>query len=527
MSSITLESTETKKEENKKEKTKKQVITKPKNSIKVLNLTEWKDSCCDETFLRMKNILRLDYLTLDEITDKYSQMYKNKSKPSINRYLKDLEDKGLVQMGGREIKEDQKASEKLYTISSYIQYVDNQFTKAWHDDKTRGIELAKKVSYPLQEKFGNGFNVEKMYDLLLNYEDTKLEKSQELLQDIVNKFDNENDETALKILQNLNNLQNNEVLVFYSNLRFISWFLFDNNLDEFLKKLNESTAEEKIVIEQGSKKHKSSKDLLIEKDSDYTYMLNDFKRDPLYFTHFTNWLIMTDIRLDSVLKILQANDHPLALPEIYKKFTTAFNHLKSDFLCYETNSKEVEKLQAKFDDYIAKTKEDQVPIDLESKDAELLSESTIYRLIQDLKNAGLVVEAGLRVKENSPKDQLLYTSVAKTIIYFEASDEFWLEEETWKKASSLIQQVLEIAFDKKILDSDKFHDIFTSIQKNRLDFFTKSLLNVNRSDIVNFFFSSLNNTELNALLDALGTVSYFNANDEILQTKKDLLDLFH
>ena len=200
---------------------KKQVINNPKKDIKILNLTEWKDYCCDETFQRIKNILGTNYLTLDEITEKYSQLYENKSKPSINRYLKDFEEKGLVQIAGRVVKPDQKASEKLYSFSSHINYVDNQYANAWNDNKERAFELARKISVPLQYKFNTGFNINIISELISNYENVKLNKSIDLLKDLISKITSQNNESLNKLLGDIFNLQNDEVIVFYNNLKFI------------------------------------------------------------------------------------------------------------------------------------------------------------------------------------------------------------------------------------------------------------------------------------------------------------------
>lgn len=507
---------------------KKQVINNPKKDIKILNLTEWKDYCCDETFQRIKNILGTNYLTLDEITEKYSQLYENKSKPSINRYLKDFEEKGLVQIAGRVVKPDQKASEKLYSFSSHINYVDNQYANAWNDNKERAFELARKISVPLQYKFNTGFNINIISELISNYENVKLNKSIDLLKDLISKITSQNNESLNKLLGDIFNLQNDEVIVFYNNLKFISWFLFDNHLEDFINDLKTASSSDKITIDPVAECSDNKKEFLVEKDSEYMYMPNDFERKPIYFTHFGNWIqFMMDIRYGSILNILQTNNHPLSISEIYKKFTSAFNTLQNKYLCYRpTSTKDVDKLNTKLSDYLTNAKEKGLTIDLESKEAELLSESSIYRMVQDLKEAGLVVEAGLRVKNNAPKDQLLYTSIAKTIIYFEDSDEFWLQEETWKKVSSLIQKILEYSFNKKIQDSEKFHKLFTSIVTKRFNFFKYSLLEPESEEIVKFFFSSLNNTELNALMDALGTTAYFYNNESVIQTKHEMIDLF-
>ncbi len=505
---------------------KQQVITKPIKDIKVISLAEWKDNCCDDILQRLKTILGSKHLTIDEITEQYSNLYEPKSKPSINRWLKDFEKKGLIQVSGRVKKPDQKASEKLYSLTAYIHYVDNLYTTAWNDDKERGLELAQRVIAPMQCKFDIGLKADNVYKLLSKYELEKLQKSIEILQQIIHKSIKDNDPTSLELLDAINDLHDDEVVVFYSNLRFISWFLLDK-IENFSSGLKNAVSQKKTPIGEIKESKKNISDILLEKDPEYIYLPNNFERPPIYFTGFKNYMdYMLDIRYGTILKLLQANDHALSIAELYRKFSSAFNILNNKYLCYTSSkeTKDVDKLSEKVNKFITEAKEKSIEINFDQ--LELLSESTIYRLVQDLKEAGLVVEAGLRVKNNSPKDQLLYTSRGKTIIYFEDSDEFWLQEKTWKKASDLIQQILEVYFGKKLTDKKRFHEIFTEIEKSRFEYFKNAFLDTKDPEVVKYFFTNLNNTELNALMDSLGTVHYFYNNDEILKFRNDLLGLF-
>jgi hypothetical protein len=479
----------------------KYLINKPRKEIKLISLAKWKEDCCNDTYLRIKNILNLQYLTLDEITDIYSKTYEKKSKPSINRYLKEFEEKELVQNAGRLVKPDQKASEKLYGLRVTIEYVDNLYAEAWTASKERGLELAQKIVAPLQAIYNTGFNPEIIRELVSEYETVKLIKSQELLDVIISKSKNKEDssnEKSIQILEKINNLRNDETIIFFTNLKFISWFFINSNLEDFMDKFIKSTIPQKITFEQV--KSGIFNDLKINQDPEYLYMLNDVKREHIFFTGFDNFMkFMMDIRYASIIKILQANDHPLSISEIHEKYPIAFNIVANKFYCL--NKQKEEKL-----------------------DKEPPSESTIYRLIQDLSKSGLILDA-LRIKNNSPKDQIIYTTIGKSIIYFEDSDEFWVkEQETWEKVSDLLQEILEVLFEKKIINKVEFHNLLTKVVKERFDSFKNALIIPKSEEIVKYFHFSLNNTELNALMEALGTLNYFYEHkDNILPMKNQFL----
>ena len=170
---------------------------------------------------------------------------------------------------------------------------------------------------------------------------------------------------------------------------------------------------------------------------------------------------------------LGTNDFPFSVKTITELFPKAFELAFKNFSCNFDTS-------------------DEKNIKNASDTSKNLSENRIYRLLQDLKNDGLVIEAVRQISKDSSKFSILYTSTGKKTIYLENIDEFWKQELKWRNLVLLIGKILKYHFKKENLDEKTFFTLITKIIELKFESYKQMLNNVSNQEISNFYHHSLN-----------------------------------
>lgn len=478
------------------------LIDKEPVLVKLVPLEEWNDVCCDKELHNLLHILKDSNKTLDVITEEYSKRFEEKSKTTIHRYLKTYIKRGYIIESGRIIRGKQHTAEKMYTNSAKIFFIDNQYVDAWRQGE-RSDTLALKIGVLALSKFNNrGFDKSDLHDIFLNFEEKILSTSVKVLEEI----QSVQPEIASEILD----LDNDERLVFFAVLKSAFFYLTRNILKNFKSGLEEIFTKEPLnireLLNQTNMKKDKFADLIIKKPTGY--QTNYTTRKTILFTDFEKYTkYVLDLNYTSLFIIFGVNDFPLSVKTITELFPKAYELAFESFSC-KLKSSEAKKLEKDVD----KNKN--------------LSENRIYRLIQDLKNEGLVIEAGRQISKDSSKTSILYTTTAKKTIYLENRDEFWKQEQRWKNLVLLIAKILKFHYQKENLDEEKFYELFTKIEKLKFDSYKQMLDEVPSEEIANFYHHSLNVIELNSSISALGAINVFFQDEDIFALTKELCESF-
>ncbi len=474
--------------------------------VKMIKLNAWNEVCSEKELTNLMTILTDSNKTLDEITREYAEHYEDKSKTSIHRYLKLYIEKGYIIESGRIIKGKRHTAEKMYTNSAKIFFIDNQYLDAWEQEE-RSKTLALKIGAVAQRKFNyKGFDFEELKILLKEFENF-IEKSAVHTLEKVHK---DHPEIAHEIFA----LDNDEKLVFFTVLKNSFFYLTKGKVKDFKKRLDEIFTKKPINIDELIKESLNAdqqyEELKIDKPDGYQ---TSFTRKMVHFTDYKNYTkYILDINYSSLLNIFSLNDFPLSIKAITDKFPAAYEIEYKYFKSKSSDKNYPEIFKKKMN---------------LSKDAnKSLSENRIYRLIQDLKNDGMVIEAGRQISKDTSKTSILYTTTGKRIIYLENRDEFWKHENKWKRVIALIAKIFKFYYETKNLNENSFYDLLTRIEKLKFDSFKEMLADIQNKDIANFFHYSLNGIELNSSISSLGNINVFFQHEDIFDLTEKLQNAF-
>ena len=443
--------------------------------------------------------------TLDDITEEYKEKFEEKSRTTIYRYLKSYIKKGFIIESGRIIKGKKHTAEKLFATNAKIFFIDNQYLDAWEQGK-RSLVLASKICVIAQRRFNDKwFDFEILKEFLRDYEYFIQSTAFQALKNVQEKHP--------EIGKEIFSLDNDEKLVFFSILKNSFFYLTKGKFQEFKNRLDEIFVQKPIdlykLIAESMKESEKYSELKIAKPEGY--QTDSYTRKMVHFTDYSNYTkYMLDINYGALLLIFSLNDNPLSIKAIAEKFPIAYD---IEYEWYKTKTSNIDS-SGNFDHKKADIKDNKV------------TENRIYRLIQDLKNDGMVFEAGRQISETTSKTSILYTTTGKRFIYLENRDEFWKHEPKWKNVVQLISKILQIHFNVKNLDESSFYDLFTEIEKLKFDSFKEILANVPNKEITDYYYHSLNAIELNSSINSLGTINVYFQEEDIISIVNTLQNLF-
>lgn len=148
---------------------------------------------------------------------------------------------------------------------------------------------------------------------------------------------------------------------------------------------------------------------------------------------------------------------------------------------------------------------------------------TIYRYLDELEEAGLVVVAGHRVTEGSRVLEKLYTRTAK--IFYKHMDEEYqnYKREYYQKFIKNQHFILSILFEKPDLDLEEFKSALMPFYTERLKKIDKLMTEIEKHPKLAEFYSKIGIDEINYLNNDLGMILTLIDNPEIIEKLKKLL----
>ncbi|MHA1992617.1 MAG: hypothetical protein ACW981_14440 [Candidatus Hodarchaeales archaeon] len=433
---------------------------------------------------------------------------KKKSDTTIYRYIKELIKEGIIAEYGRRLRSDNVASKKIYGLAAKLFIPANEYIGVW---KSEGAtEVAKKAGNLIKHNFADKPpNAKKFSALLTNFElkNEELERSfLDILfekQNLTNSFDDQNRKIISDGYENIFNFNREEIFVFFNLIRWIFWYLEGDYHNSFVKSLKNFVSEQQIETDE---KSESDEENVLRTRGSETDMIS-YKQPNVYFG---NWdqLKLSHNSLDhaAIMDLLKENV-PMTVKEIHSKHLDA---IKQRIIRVEDKCRRIGE---------------ECPIEYQKEPQEKV-ENTIYRYVKDLMDGNLVVEAGRRIDPDSPTTSILYSAIAKQFIFFEDTDEYW-HNENWEKVIFTLSVGLALFLGKTNINTSKFHDIVTEIEKNKFNSFSDSLQKTGSKDIIGQFLKGLHYTELNACLKVIGLVEWLLNTENTNEIKAGILSCFN
>ena len=410
------------------------IDVKPQFVMKISDITASK-FLFNSIYAPLILILRKGPLTIPEIVDKYNEILKKDSDNkdssktakdnTIYKYLKKLIEIGLVIETGAQI-DLSKASTKtktLYQLSSVFFLPDNENFNIFSSDI--GNLIAEIIGVFLSGHFDDKFpDPAPLKDLLASYSKSSYDKFFNFIQSLENQPDNPNYQNALK---SLHSLPGNNYFRTLNLFKFLIELL-ELSKNDLLRINPLFTLSESLTLKD------TSIDLIDETDSTNTVIKNDqFKQQLVMPVNGDNWKkYFDDIVNASIFNLLRTK--AMTVKQIFEKLSEKMVEIyRNECEMCTTYGKE------KFPD----------------EPTEVKSESTVWRHIKDLMDAGFLAEAGRLYSSETKTTQILYARTSKIYIhYYHDSDIFNTPE--GQTILEALANFLIMYLNKTNVDLDKF-----------------------------------------------------------------------
>ncbi|MHA1984060.1 MAG: hypothetical protein ACW967_06875 [Candidatus Hodarchaeales archaeon] len=433
---------------------------------------------------------------------------KKKSDTTIYRYIKELIKEGIIAEYGRRLRSDNVASKKIYGLAAKLFIPANEYIGVWKSD--RAIEVAKRAGKFIEHNFGDKSpNARKFSNLLTNFESKNEELERSFLdilfdkENILNSLNDKNRKIFSDGLENIFDFSREEIIVYFNLIRWSFWYLEGDNPKTFVKSLKDFVAEQQIDTEQNSE---SDEENISRTQGSETDMIS-YKQPNVYFGNWDQLKLSHDSLDHAAIMDLLKENVPMTVKEIHSKHSDA-----------------IKKRISRVQDKCSRIGEE-CPEEYQKEPQEKV-ENTIYRYVKDLIDGNLVVEAGRRIDPDSPTTSILYSAIAKQFIFFEDTDEYW-NSENWEKVIFTLSISLALFLGKTNINTSKFHEIITEIEKQKFNSFSESLQKTESNNIIGQFLKGLHYTELNACLKVIGLVEWLLNTNNMNEIKAGILSCFN
>ncbi|MFX0185724.1 MAG: hypothetical protein ACFE95_21785, partial [Candidatus Hodarchaeota archaeon] len=359
------------------------LVLEKRHSVKGVDTNIWFNYVHSSDYKPILDVLRSGPLSIDEIEKKINL---EKSRSTLYRYLQDLVDVGLVVQAGR-TKEKKVKREKtglfipykiLYDRTAELFLISRPEAKAWALEKSDYLAFA--LGTMIKRHF-NDFSpcVEELCIFLHEFESTLDHSIQDLFTKIVE--DTKNNAQVKEILNILTSINPKDSVTFIHIFSRIFWFLNQDDINILYNNLNkiftnnvkgEFHGERRI---NGVSISEDVKKGFID-NIDYTPTLYQPIKEKVWekIRNYNHRALLYLLRRPMTLQEIAENHHDAVIQKI--KEDKVWGHIK------------IEKLPQK------------------------KKKNTIYKYVQSMKEAGLIIEAGRRIKEGKALTKILYARKA-------------------------------------------------------------------------------------------------------------------
>ncbi|MFX0061222.1 MAG: hypothetical protein ACFFC7_03480, partial [Candidatus Hermodarchaeota archaeon] len=147
--------------------------------------------------------------------------------------------------------------------------------------------------------------------------------------------------------------------------------------------------------------------------------------------------------------------------------------------------------------------------------------TTIYRYLKELKEDGLVVEAGIRVKEGQSFNQILYS---KTALYF-CKNRLKMPD-NWNGIVKSLILALQYYLQKQSYDFEEFYRLLTEINKAIGQSYYNVLGKMSDNSLNDIMYEMFDSEQLGTFIDTLELVEWFITLENREKIRDQLLACF-
>lgn len=427
-----------------------EVIDRIHSPFKSINSEMFYISHSNEDYKIILEILnKFGPLTIEKLKEKLKEYLKGKRKVKSNityyRFLQDLKKFDLVIEVGRQIHPKKTSAKILYNRTAKLFIPTGFGNEIWPSNL--GFEVAKTlISIIDPNNINNSNKISSLIDSLSNIEFEEIEILHTTLRNILSL------ESELTFNDNLFLLDTKDSIQFWSLLRFLIWFISNNNYIKL------------ILLQSFSSKNEKPN---ISKDS--VRSIEEFKS--------TNDRDLTNYQ---ILPVLSTSD------KVHRKYFTNRNYKAILQLLYRKTPKTLKEIAEKHQEtvlYLIKKEKDwysSKKLDFEIKIPKAKKLDTIYRYLTDLQEGGLVIEAGRRVTPGKSYTEILYSRTAVLYYYWGNELDFY-NTESWKIIGNNLINSLEQLLKCQVIKKTSLLSIISEIERER----TKTLHDCLESNIDN------------------------------------------
>ncbi|MFX0123091.1 MAG: hypothetical protein ACFFAE_05595 [Candidatus Hodarchaeota archaeon] len=428
-------------------------------------------------------------LSIDEIHKDYNDNKRiQKSVSSIYRYINDLIDNNIVIKAGRVFQSQHTSSKVLYDLSGEIIFPERPEIKLWSSENV-GENLALCVGTIIDQHFQQrSLSVQLLKDLFHQFETERYCGLKDTLTDLV--INSNSDKDKKELIKMINTSDPHIIDQSLEIFSLIQWIIQKKDLKCIIEKLSSCYLESKSSEDPYNSNMTRNK---ISSDSRYTDYI-EYTPKLLQILDDETWEnVVWNYNHRAILLLLR---RPMTLNEIHKE------HYNAVLARIEQDRKVGKKIT-----YSPRRKK----------------KSTVYNYLQIMKEGGLIIEAGRRIREGKALTEILYIRKALYVSKEKAIKDF--KSNTWNKTIEVVGLLLIHANSKKGYNHVKFLDIITKMEQFKANLFTEDYLrgitNPPIDVTANFEFE-----EHNAFFEAVRLVEWFLALDDKQVFQTQLLNCF-
>jgi Fe2+ or Zn2+ uptake regulation protein len=471
----------------------KTLINKERQSIIGIDSDIWYKYVYNADYRRIIKILSNRPLTIDEIHTCYNQNEESnpKSKSTIYRYINDLLKVEVLINAGRVFHSQHTSSKVLYDLSAELLIPEPPKIKIWSSN-TSGENLALCLGLILDRHFSHKIpSVPMLKALFHQFETERYHFLKNTLTELVERSKSDNEKK--KFIRTIYSSDPYIITQSFELFSLFHWIMQKKDLNCILDKLSACYLEsDSTGITQDYRSETSTNN---SSDSDLSY--SDY-------IEYTPLLVQT-IEQETWDKIVWNYNHraillllrkPMTLSEIHKK------HYNAVLARIEEDKKVGKKIP-----YTPRKKK----------------KSTVYNYLKIMKNGGLIVEAGRRIREGKALTEILYARKALYISKEKPIGEF--KSTNWNEIVAIVGSLLVQANSKRDFDHQKLYSIITNMEEFKTKIYTedysKAITNPPIEITANFEFE-----QHNVFFEAVRLVEWFLALKDKQAFKTELVSCF-
>lgn len=416
----------------------KTFISKKRQAIIGIDRDIWYKYVHNVDYRPIIEILLEGPLTIDEIHNEYNNKGNTqKSVSSIYRYLNDLLDEAILIQSGRVFQSPHASSKVLYDLAAEIIIPERPEINIWSSDNN-GEKLALCIGTVLDKHFQHKTpSVRLLRDLFYQFETERYHGQKYALNELVENSRSDGDKKEL--IKTINSSDQEITAQSLELFSLVHWIMQKKDLNCILEKLTSCYLY-----------NHSSDDSHNFNNENHNYSSSDsFHSD---YIEYSPILVQTldEVTWETLVwnynhrAILLLLRKPMTLNEIHKEHHNAV---------------------------LARMEEDRKVGKKIGKIPRKKKKSTIYNYLQIMKDGGLIVEAGRRIRKGKALTEILYVRKALYVAKEMAIKDF--KSDRWNKIIELVGLLLVHANAKRDYDHMKFLDLVTNMEKFKATLFTE------------------------------------------------------